>query len=102
LTSPDDGQWLTEPEDKCPGCASVQGRRIEVSLACPGYTQNGQLMMCIGCGNAVMFECVAPDEDGDLFEPGCGWWFQFPLHPRASTYPAMGRAPEWDYKRYRL
>jgi hypothetical protein len=92
--------WMTALGENCPNCDSAGNRRVQIDTACPRYLQNGQLMACIGCGNAVRFECRAPDEDGDLLEDGCGWWFQYPLHPRSSEYPSMGRAPSWNYKGY--
>lgn len=98
----DPDQWMTEPEQTCPGCGSEGNRRVKISLECPRYIVNGHMAACIGCGNAVHFECQTPDEGGDLLDPGCGWWFQYPLHPHASNYPSMGRAPAWDYKRYQL
>lgn len=97
-----DDNWMTLPEETCPGCSSEGNRRVLVGLTCPRFKQDGQIMACIGCGNAAIFECQAPDEDGDLLEDGCGWWFQYPLHPEASGYSNMGAAPTWNYARYQL
>jgi hypothetical protein len=97
-----DDNWMTLLGEACPVCDSEGNRRVLVDLNCPRWMgPDDRLMACMGCGNAARFECRAPDEDGDLFEAGCGWWFQYPLHPRASEYPSMGRAPSWNYKRYR-
>lgn len=97
-----DDNWMTLPEETCPNCHSEGNRRVDVSLACPRYMVNGRMAACMGCGNAVRFDCLIPDEDGDLIEAGCGWWFQYPLHPKAPGRQMMGQAPEWDYKRYQL
>ncbi|NUS83699.1 MAG: hypothetical protein HOY75_13370 [Streptomyces sp.] len=97
-----DDNWMTAPEETCPGCGSERNRRVRIDLDCPRFMQGGRLMACQGCGNAVRFECQAPDEDGDLLEDGCGWWFQYPLHEQAANWPSMGQAPSWDYARYRL
>lgn len=102
MNEADDDNWMTSPGENCPRCDSLGNRRIRMDLDCPRYTVNGRLMACMSCGNSVLFECRAPDEDGDLLEDGCGWWFQYPLHPRSSNYAEMGRAPSWDYKRYHL
>lgn len=94
--------WMTEPHEKCPNCASQGNRRVSVDTDCPRFMQGGQLMACLGCGNAVRFDCRAPDADGDLLDDGCGWWFQYPLHPQASSRASMGQAPAWDFARYHL
>lgn len=93
----------TETEEtqelSCPEC----GGQVRWDLDCPRWKNSqGRLMACMGCGNAVRFECARPDEDGDLLEDGCGWWFQYPLHPESSQYASMGREPAWDYKKYRI
>ncbi|WP_406730924.1 hypothetical protein [Streptomyces sp. NBC_01794] len=91
--------YETEPGETCPSCQSS----VRWDLDCPRWkASNGQLMACMGCGNAVRFECAKPDEDGDLLEPGCGWWFQHPLHPEAASIDSMGAAPAWNYKAYRI
>ena len=94
--------WMTEPDETCPDCGSTGNRRVSIDTDCPRYMQNGRLMACMGCGNAVRFECRTPDEDGDLLDDGCGWWFQYPLHPQAANRALMGQAPAWDFARYQL
>lgn len=98
-----DDNWMTLPDECCPSCFSAYNRRVLVDTDCPRWMgPEGRIMACMGCGNATRFDCRAPDEDGDLLEDGCGWWFQYPLHPQASAHASMGRAPAWDYKRYLL
>lgn len=97
-----DDNAMTSLDQTCPDCNSEGNRRVLLDTDCPRYMQNGRLMACLHCGNAIRFECRAPDEDGDLLEDGCGWWFQYPLHPQASNYARMGQEPSWDYKRYNL
>jgi hypothetical protein len=87
----------TKPEETCPACSG----RVSRDLDCPRWKNaQGQLMACMGCGNAVRFECAKPDEDGDLLEPGCGWWFQDPLHPESSGFASMGAPPTWNHRAY--
>jgi hypothetical protein len=90
--------YPTKDGQSCPECSGT----VAYDLDCPRFMQGGRLMACMGCGNAVRFECARPDGDGDLLDPGCGWWFQYPLHPMASSYMAMGVSPDWDYKAYHL
>lgn len=82
--------------EKCPECQGLVAWEFE----CPRWKQAGVVMVCMGCSNAVRFACAEKDEDGDLVEGGCGWWFQSPLHPESSQFPRMGREPGWDYKPY--
>jgi hypothetical protein len=91
--------YPTEEGHACPECEGTVGYRFD----CPRFMQNGRLMACMSCGNAIRFECAKTDEYGDLDdELGCGWWFQYPLHPMASGYMRMGVTPDWDYKAYNL
>lgn len=72
-----------EPEigHPCPKC----GSETEWSPECPGWNDNGKIMVCYPiCGNADRWDCT--DDD-------CDWWFQDPIQRKSQR--EMGERPTW-------
>jgi hypothetical protein len=58
----------TETEEpRCPEC----GARVTYDLGCHTYQQNDRWLNCMGCGSAVLYECVS-----------CDWDYTHGLNPR--------------------